>query len=198
MTKIGLFCRKLFVSLVKTVVFVTYNELLKTTFPPKTPFLFFVLSVLEIEQKFLAFPRKIWPACQNCLFWFYVPRWTFFEKKEIFRKKSVFYQFGTWGKNKWSCVIFFAAVVSKLHFNCPYNHFDDFFSKNLQLFQLSDTWKNKLQLFFMKSLAGFSNFQFHVSTGTFGGKKVEKFEFFYQCRRVSHIFWPFDKTFPAG
>ena len=55
---------------------------------------FSVLSASEIEQKFLAFPRKNWPACQNCLFWFYVPRWTFFEKKKFFGKNLFFISSG--------------------------------------------------------------------------------------------------------
>ena len=122
---------------------------------------FSVLSASEIEQKFLAFPRKIWPACQNCLFWFYVPRWTFFKKKEIFRKKSVFYQFGTWGKNKRFFVLFFAAVVSKLHFKCPYNHFDIFFPKYLQLFLTFWHLSNiNFSLSSWKIRRGFQNFIF--------------------------------------
>ena len=162
---------------------------LKTTFSNKISFLSLsVLSASEIEQKLLAFPRKNQLVVKTA---FYVPKATFFEKIKIRNKICLLSFWDMWQKILAFCK-FFLLLCQNFILPVHTNFYTIFISKNSQLF--STFWhlkKNKLQLFVMKSLAGFSKFQFYVSTGTYGGKKVETFELFLSVSKVEPYIFGF-------
>ena len=150
---------------------------------------------LRLNKNFWRFLDKISWVVKTA---FYLPTATFFWELKI-SEKICFLSFWDMGQKILAFSQIFSAVVSKLQFTCPYDFFHIFFRKTHNFFRLSDIWKNKLQIFLMISLAGFSNFQFHVSTGTFGGKKVENFEFFLSVSKIEpYIFGLLTKLFLRG
>ena len=143
------------------------------------------LSASGIDQNLLAFPRRSWRGCQNCIL---CAHRKFFLEKNNFSKKICFLLVWDMGQGTMAFCQFFPAVLSKRIFTCPYDHFKKFsFPKTYKIsFDLVTLDKNTHQPFVIRNFAGFSKLHFHVSTGTYGGKWVRK----NVC--------PFDNTFPAG
>ena len=128
-----------------------------------------VLSASEIEQNFLAFPRKNQLGCQNCIL---SAQSNVFLRKQIFGK-ICFLSFWDMGQKIMAlCQFFFSRFMSKLHFTSLYVQFNTFFRKT---YKISFTFWHLTEINFnlssLKIWRCFQNFNFTCPQENFVEKR---------------------------